>query len=64
MSYKMPVQIHGPAGAFIMAVQNPNASEMPGGIRYRTHHRTTAEWDALWQDKQQLLGMIRERYDQ
>ncbi|KAK4556141.1 hypothetical protein LTR86_006838 [Recurvomyces mirabilis] len=56
--YSTPVSIHGPAGAFVLAAQNPEGAQMLGGIQYRTHDRTRAEWDALWHDKSQLLSMM------
>lgn len=61
--YAMPVSIHGEAGAFVMAPQNPEGSELLGGIQYRTHARDRAGWDALWKDKPLLLSMVREQYD-
>ncbi|KAK3671807.1 hypothetical protein LTR78_008352 [Recurvomyces mirabilis] len=58
--YSTPVSIHGPAGAFVLAAQNPEGAQMLGGIQYRTHDRTRAEWDALWHDKPQLLSIMRQ----
>jgi 2-polyprenyl-6-methoxyphenol hydroxylase-like FAD-dependent oxidoreductase len=60
--YSMPVSIHGQSGAFVMAPQNPDATECLGGIQYRTHERTREGWDELWNDKEQLRSMIRENY--
>ncbi|KAJ9618682.1 hypothetical protein H2203_008886 [Taxawa tesnikishii (nom. ined.)] len=62
--YQMPVSVHGKAGAFVMAPQNPEGSELLGGIQYRTHVRDRAGWDALWNDKPLLLSMMREQYDE
>lgn len=61
--YSMPVGIHGSTGAFVMAPQNPEGSEVLAGTQYRTHERSRAEWDALWADKKQLLEIIRGGYD-
>lgn len=61
--YQMPVSIHGSAGAFVLAPQNPEGSELLGGIQYRTHERDRAGWDALWKDKDLLLSLMKEQYD-
>ncbi|WPH00303.1 Salicylate hydroxylase [Acrodontium crateriforme] len=61
--YEMPVSIHGQAGAFVMAPQNAEGSELLAGIQYRTHERTREAWDALFNDKQQLLDIMRADYD-
>ncbi|KAK5115483.1 hypothetical protein LTR62_001142 [Meristemomyces frigidus] len=61
--YQTPVSIHGTSGAFILAAQNPEGGEMLGGIQYCTHDRSRAEWDALLQDKTQLLSMMKKDYE-
>lgn len=61
--YSTPVSIHGKAGAFVLAAQNPDGSELLGGIQYRTQARSRKEWDDLYNDKQQLLAMMRSQYD-
>lgn len=61
-NYPLPVGIHGSAGAFVMAPQNPDGSEVLAGIQYQTHDRDRAGWDALWQDKEGLLRMVKEKY--
>ena len=59
----MPVGVHGSAGAFVMAPQNPEGSEVLAGTQYRTHERSRAEWGALWADKKRLLDIFRADYD-
>jgi 2-polyprenyl-6-methoxyphenol hydroxylase-like FAD-dependent oxidoreductase len=61
--YQTPVSIHGQGGAFVLAAQNSEGSQLLGGIQYRTHDRSRSEWDALWEDKQQLLAMMKQDYD-
>ena len=61
--YSMPISLHGQTGAFVMAPQNREGSELLGGTQYRTHDRTREDWDALVADKQQLLGILRANYD-
>ncbi|KAK5119513.1 hypothetical protein LTR85_007613 [Meristemomyces frigidus] len=43
---KATISIHGEAGAFVMAPQNPEGSELLGGIQYRTEDRGRAGWDS------------------
>lgn len=61
--YPLPVGIHSSAGAFVLAPQNPEGSEMLAGIQYRTHERDREGWDGLWRNKDGLYRMIRESYD-
>ena len=60
--YPMPVSIHGPGGAFLLAPQNPEGSELLGAIQYRTHERTREGWEELWNDKEGLMRMMKESY--
>jgi 2-polyprenyl-6-methoxyphenol hydroxylase-like FAD-dependent oxidoreductase len=62
-NYPMPVSIHGPGGAFVLAPQNPEGSELLGGIQHRTHERTREGWDEMWNDKEGLLRIMKESYD-
>ncbi|EME42183.1 FAD dependent oxidoreductase-like protein [Dothistroma septosporum NZE10] len=61
--YSMPVGIHGTTGAFVMAPQNPEGSEVLAGTQFRTRERSQAEWDALCTDKKGLLEILRAHYD-
>ena len=62
-NYPMPVSIHGEHGAFVLAPQNPDGSEVLGGIQHRTYERTREGWDELWNDKQKLYSIMKENYD-
>ena len=62
--YPMPVQIHGEGGVFVLAPQHPEATDLLIGIQYRIHDHDRAGWNALWNDKPQLLGMLKQNYDQ
>lgn len=46
-----------------MPPQDPEGSELLAGIQYRTNERDRVGWDALSNDKEQLLGMMKQRYD-
>ena len=61
--YPMPISVHGPGGAFVLAPQKPDGSELLGGIQHRTHERTRGEWDELWKDKEGLYRMMKESYE-
>jgi 2-polyprenyl-6-methoxyphenol hydroxylase-like FAD-dependent oxidoreductase len=61
-NYPLPVSIHGPAGAFVLAPQNPEGSELLGGIQHRTHERTREGWDEMINDKEGLLRIMKESY--
>lgn len=61
--YRMPASIHGSSGAFVLAPQNPEGPELLGGIQYRTYERDRAGWDTLWNDKDLLHSLIREKND-
>lgn len=60
--YPLPATILSPAGAFVLAPQDPEGSEMLAGTQYRTHERSREGWDALWRDKEGLYAMLRENY--
>ena len=62
-NYPMPISIHGEHGAFVLAPQNPDGSELLGGIQHRTYERTREGWDELWNDKQKLYSIMKENYD-
>lgn len=61
-NYPMPVSIHSAGGAFVMAPQNPEGSELLCGIQHRTHERTREGWDEMFQDKKGLLQIMKESY--
>ena len=61
-NYPLPVSIHGPGGAFLLAPQNPEGSELLGAIQYRTPERTREGWEKLWNDKEGLMRIVKESY--
>lgn len=61
-NYNLPVSIIGEAGGFSLAQQNADGSEMMAAMQVRTHERDKAGWKALNEDKQQLLGILRQSY--
>lgn len=61
-NYPIPVSIHGSAGAFVMAPQKVDGSELLCGIQHRTHERTREGWNELWSDKQGLHNIMKESY--
>ncbi|KAH6669825.1 hypothetical protein B0J14DRAFT_702877 [Halenospora varia] len=56
--YHMPVSIHGQHGAFVMAPQNPEGTELLIGRQARFEEREKAGWDVLRKDTNQLLSFL------
>lgn len=61
--YPMPVAIHGKNGAFVMAPQNVDGSEVLAGTQRAWPEQDRAGWDALLADREGLLKLFREGYD-
>jgi 2-polyprenyl-6-methoxyphenol hydroxylase-like FAD-dependent oxidoreductase len=61
--YPMPVAIHGKNGAFVMAPQNIDGSEVLAGTQRRWPEQDRAGWDALLADREGLLALFREGYE-
>lgn len=59
----MPVAIHGKNGAFVMAPQNIDGSEVLAGTQRRWPEQDRAGWDALLADREGLLALFREGYE-
>ena len=52
--FPIPVSLHGPHGAFVLAPQSPDGSEMFAGRQFRVTGRPRAGWDALLADRTEL----------
>ncbi|KAF2174184.1 hypothetical protein M409DRAFT_16454 [Zasmidium cellare ATCC 36951] len=53
--YPLPVSISHPlGGAFVLAPQNPTATDLLAGTQIRTHDRPRSEWDAFLRNKDLL----------
>lgn len=63
MDYSMPVAIHSKNGAFVMAPQNTDGSEVLAGTQRSWPEQDRAGWDALLADRQGLLELFREGYE-
>ncbi|KAK7191951.1 FAD/NAD(P)-binding domain-containing protein [Paraphaeosphaeria sporulosa] len=59
IEYEMPVAIHGKNGAFVMAPQNVDGSEVLAGTQRAYPEQDRAGWDALLADKDRLLALFR-----
>ncbi|KAF2192170.1 FAD/NAD(P)-binding domain-containing protein [Zopfia rhizophila CBS 207.26] len=59
IDYPMPVAIHGKNGAFVMAPQDVDGSEVLAGTQRAYPEQDRAGWDALLADKDQLLSLFR-----
>ncbi|KAF2124238.1 kynurenine 3-monooxygenase [Dothidotthia symphoricarpi CBS 119687] len=57
--YPMPVSIHSKNGAFVMAPQNIDGSEVLAGTQRAWPEQDRAGWDALLANKPQLLELFR-----
>ncbi|KAK4498547.1 hypothetical protein PRZ48_011205 [Zasmidium cellare] len=59
--YPLPVSITHPtgAGAFVLAPQNPQGTDLLAGTQIPTHDRPREEWTALFQNKKELYTLIR-----
>ncbi|KAF2705745.1 FAD/NAD(P)-binding domain-containing protein [Pleomassaria siparia CBS 279.74] len=57
--FPMPVAIHGKNGAFVMAPQNVDGSEVLAGTQRVWPEQDRAGWDALLADKEELLKLFR-----
>jgi 2-polyprenyl-6-methoxyphenol hydroxylase-like FAD-dependent oxidoreductase len=55
--FPLPVSIHGSKGAFIMAPQNADGSEMFVGRQYRYPVQDRSGWDVLMKNKEELVDM-------
>lgn len=60
--YPLPVQISESSGAFVMAPQNPDGSELLAGIQMPYPEQDRAGWDALIADKAQLKALLKKDY--
>jgi 2-polyprenyl-6-methoxyphenol hydroxylase-like FAD-dependent oxidoreductase len=61
--YPMPVAIHGKNGAFVMAPQNVDGSEVLAGTQRSWPEQNRAGWDALLADREGLLQLFRQGYE-
>lgn len=61
--YPMPVSIHSKTAGFVMAPQDEDGSSLLCGTQYRYPEQTREGWDALWSDKEKLLSLMKETYD-
>jgi hypothetical protein len=61
--YPMPVAIHGKNGAFVMAPQNIDGSEVLAGTQRAWPEQDRAGWDALLADREGLLELFRQGYE-
>ncbi|KAH7377750.1 hypothetical protein BKA66DRAFT_467778 [Pyrenochaeta sp. MPI-SDFR-AT-0127] len=61
--YPMPVAIHGKNGAFVMAPQNVDGSEVLAGTQRAWPEQDRAGWDALLADREGLLELFRQGYE-
>ncbi|KAF1838456.1 FAD/NAD(P)-binding domain-containing protein [Decorospora gaudefroyi] len=61
--YPMPVAIHGKNGAFVMAPQNTDGSEVLAGTQRAYPEQDRAGWDALLGDRKSLLQLFRQGYE-
>lgn len=59
----MPVAIHGKNGAFVMAPQNVDGSEVLAGTQRAWPEQDRAGWDALLADREGLLELFKQGYD-
>lgn len=63
-NYPLPISVSGAAGAYVLAPQTPDGSELLGGIQHRTSSQISrAELEALKVDKERLYQIMREGYD-
>jgi 2-polyprenyl-6-methoxyphenol hydroxylase-like FAD-dependent oxidoreductase len=62
-SYPMPAAIHGPNGAFVMAPQNTDGSEILAGTQFKYPEQDRTGWNALVNNKKMLLELFRAGYD-
>jgi 2-polyprenyl-6-methoxyphenol hydroxylase-like FAD-dependent oxidoreductase len=53
-----PVSIHGPLGAYVLAPQNHDGSEMFAGRQFGYPAQGRDGWDALLKSKAELVGML------
>lgn len=63
-TYPMPVAIHGRTGAFVMAPQNVEGSEVLAGTQLAWPEQDRKGWDALLADRQGLLDLFRRGYEE
>ncbi|KAH7075238.1 hypothetical protein FB567DRAFT_186477 [Paraphoma chrysanthemicola] len=61
--YHMPVAIHAKNGAFVMAPQNIDGSELLAGTQRAWPEQDRAGWDALLADREGLLALFKQGYE-
>ncbi|KAF1941428.1 kynurenine 3-monooxygenase [Clathrospora elynae] len=61
--YPMPVAIYGKNGAFVMAPQSIDGSEVLAGTQRAWPEQDRAGWDALLADREGLLELFRQGYE-
>lgn len=62
--FPMPASIHGANGAFIMAPQNPEGTEIFAGRQFKYPMKDRSGWDALLKEKDELIDMhLRDKSD-
>ena len=61
--YPISVSISAKPRAFVMVPQNAKGDEMFVGTQRAIPERDRAGWDALLADKEQLMALIREHYE-
>jgi 2-polyprenyl-6-methoxyphenol hydroxylase-like FAD-dependent oxidoreductase len=59
----MPVATHNKNGAFVMAPQNTEGSEVLAGTQRAYPEQDPAGWDALFADREGLLELFRQGYE-
>jgi 2-polyprenyl-6-methoxyphenol hydroxylase-like FAD-dependent oxidoreductase len=62
-TYPMPVAIYDKPGAFVMAPQNVNGSEVLAGTQRAWPDQDRAGWDSLLADRKGLLNLFKEGYE-
>jgi len=60
----LPATTSGKVGGFVMASQNVEANEMFAGRRFRYPRQSRAGWDALMENKSELISMVQSEMDQ
>ncbi|KAH7064234.1 hypothetical protein BKA63DRAFT_169123 [Paraphoma chrysanthemicola] len=61
--YHMPVAIYAKNGAFVMAPQNIDGSELLAGTQRAWPEQDRAGWDALLADREGLLALFKQGYE-
>lgn len=55
--YPLPASIHGKNGAFVMAPQNVNGTEIFAGRQFKYPMQDRSGWDALLKERTELIAM-------